>query len=233
MTNGLSKKQLQETLREMGIDFPADAGRDDLKAILDRANQEQWLKAAHRNTAGRQGRVIRRRGGRRQKSEKEKAPRPVSASGPKSPPSSVSKPLQRSLHQKIERTAATASPRLPKEHLPSRIFDRTTDLEAYALERADGICDLCGRRPDKDGDGRPLPLKPCFFMEPPDGRPHTTKTVAALCSECCERIGTSPALCDLKVLKRKARQPRTKEITISRKKRPRTPGKTRRTRSRK
>jgi len=208
LESAMTKKQLQETLREMGIDFPAQASREDLALLLDQANQRLWLKAAHNHSTGKLGQVIRRRG-RKPRQPAEKSGTPGSQIARVEP----HRPLIRLKRVETPRPArkVSAEDQKPEGEAQEKaqIFDRTRGLEAYALQRAAGECDLCGQKPGR--------LRPFYLTDPSQPKPPTIKTVAALCPSCHERAGSGLSLTDLKTLKRKARQSRIKEIAVTKK----------------
>lgn len=213
MEINLNRKQLQETLREMGIRFPPDASRDELKEILEEANRRQWLKTACTQTPGRLGQVIRRRG-RASHPPAGKSVEPPAPAASRKAPAATALPRVPAASQDAPLPALGRRPK-PREQVSAPVFDRTANLETYALARANGVCDLCEQAPAPAPGGKPTGLRPCFFADPPDGGPRTVKTVAALCPDCYERVSTSPSVSDLKLLKRKARRPRQAEVAVS------------------
>jgi hypothetical protein len=215
MEISLTRKQLQATLREMGIDFPADACREDLQALLDQANQRQWLKAAHGTAAEKRGRIVRRRDRTREGPTREI----VSA---KSPAPARTEPSRSTI--RLRRVASPPAAEAGKDVTAGRkargeeseqTLVRSRNVEAYALQRANGVCDLCGMTAGIGSDERTGGLRPFFLNDP--SQPPTVKTVTALCPDCLERMRTAPELSDLKALKRKARQSRIKEIVVTKK----------------
>jgi hypothetical protein len=202
----MNKRQLQQTLREMGIEYPPDATHANLMEILDRENQTQWMKSAA-------GRVI--------KISKKSGPLPPGPekSGPKSPgtakthllsakPSRAGAGAFRTSYPNLEKATQPDAPQAgslisePRRSnsTPTPIFDPTRDLEKYALKRASGVCDLCETSVGKAGQK----LKAFLFTEQP-GRPPTVKNVAALCPGCFSRIQSEGLGSAIKLLKRKAR----------------------------
>lgn len=219
MAINLNRKQLMETLREMGVAFPTDAGRDELLAILEAANQRQWLKAARNQATARRGQIIRRRRDLPQgKAENAAASTPAEDAAGSSP--SPAPALEIAMPSEVELPPRPNFHPTPKERVPASIYDRTQNLEATALKRADGVCELCDQRPKPGIGDAPGGLKACYFIDPPEGNPRTAKTVAALCPDCYDRITQGPTSAELKLLKRKARRKGTREVAVTSKVKP-------------
>jgi hypothetical protein len=204
----MTKRQLQETLREMGIHFPSDASREDLEQLLDQANQRLWLKAAQNDSAAKLGRVIRRRG-RQPRQSVEKIGTSKDGVAKVEPHRPLIRLKRVETPPPAKKVWAGSQKAEPGRQENAHVFDKTRDLEAHALQRAAGVCDLCGQKPGR--------LRPFYLTDPSQPKPPTVKTVAALCPPCLERAGAGLSLSDLKTLKRKARQSRIKEIAVTRK----------------
>jgi hypothetical protein len=91
------------------------------------------------------------------------------------------------------------------------VVQTAKEVEAYALKRADGICELCDT-PIKAVGGR---LTACLFVDLPEGKNPTTKDMAVLCPGCADRVHSQHLSRDIKILKRKARRKRISEVQIS------------------
>jgi hypothetical protein len=211
----LNKKQLQETLRQMGIDYPSTASKEDLIKRLEQENQNQWMRAANSGNSLAKKRVLRRKGEPVGPEFGETRPEGLidKHSSPGKP--SVLQPKKQVLNQRPTRKMETVEPKLEPDfpgESPSPIIPSVKELERYALKRADGVCDLCETTINKQN----VPLMACFFMDPPEeGKHRTAKEVVALCSNCFNRVQSQHLAKDIKILKRKARQKRIREVKIS------------------
>jgi hypothetical protein len=210
----LNKKQLQETLRQMGIDYSPTASKEDLLKSLQLENQNQWMRLANGDRSFRSKRILRRKGGsiKPVSGEAHNGERidttphrntPVTRQSEKRSP--YPEPIR-----KMELAELKPELELPGAASPPS-FQSAKELEDYALKRANGVCDLCEIR-IKETEDR---LTACFFMDPPEGRQRTAKEVAALCPDCFNRVQSERLPKDIKILKRKARQKRIREVKIS------------------
>lgn len=214
MDTPLSKKQLQETLRQMGIDYPSTASKEDLIKRLEQENQNQWMRAANAGNASARKRILRKKGVPVEPASGEVQPGALIDKHPPRDPAPVRQPKKQVLNQrpirKMETMAHSLEPDVPDETSPP-IIRSAKELEEYALKRADGVCDLCETTIKK----QEAPLTACIFMDPPAGKPRTAKEVVALCSDCFNRVQSQHLPKDIKILKRKARQKRIREVKIS------------------
>lgn len=210
MDTTLNKKQLQETLRQMGIDYPSSASKEDLIKRLEHENQNQWMRAANAGNASARKRILRKKGGPVEPASGEAQREALTDKHPFLAPSPVRQPKKQVLKDRpVRKTESIALPpdsELPGETSPP-VIRSAKELEAYALKRADGVCDLCETTINS--------LTACFFMDPPAGKPRTAKEVVALCSDCFNRVSSQHLSKDIKLLKRKARQKRIREVKIS------------------
>lgn len=216
MDSTSNKKQVEATLRQLGVPFSPDASKEELLRTLQHENQRQWMKLAENK------RVLRRKGPCRDQNEcrppsAEQPPviqtpdprRPHRPSG-RTPDIRTGRPRPR-FEKKTERKPAENIPD-PTDQPSNPLVHSVQYLENYAFERAHDICELCDT-PAKQCAGR---LTAFFFNDRPDGKPRTTKDVAVLCPDCLTRFQSNPVSKDIKILKRKARRSRISEVKITR-----------------
>lgn len=214
MDTSLNKKQLQETLRQMGIAYPSTASKEDLIERLEQENRNQWMRSANSGKASVGKRVLRKKGERIEPASGEpKQGNGVDPHRPRDIPSDRRPERQvpkQALIRKMEVIDPEPGPDLPGKTGP--VIPSEKELERYALRRADGVCDLCETATQE----KQARLAPCFFMSPPAGKPLSAKEVVALCPECFNRVEAQHLAKDIKILKRKARRTRIGEVKISR-----------------
>lgn len=258
METNLDKNQLQVTLREMGVKFSADLDESELKKLLQKENNNQWIRSAREGGAKskkiilRTGKHPRHRTTEPQESYTSRKPHVTSATHLPNKKEKSSEPFSKHVNsakfdtdrknqprtnsgvpridtfaphrdRRNEDIFETGSLDIPdsdkseqpcKPHTSSNIFDPSKNIEAYALERANGICDLCQKETNrKDNESAPG-LFPYIFSDPYNAERRTVKNAAALCSECIEKVKNNCSNNDIKILKRKARGKRHKEIKI-------------------
>lgn len=215
MDIALTKQQLQETLREMGVENIADLTLEELKATLQKENRRRWLQAAGLGAGRREGRLVRRRA--RAKTPElpaDEAAPPATATTAKTPerPPRPDRPLAREPFMRGRARGAMARPKAAPVDAP--IFDRSKDVEAIVLRRAGGFCELCDRPEDafaaNDGPG----LQPYFFGDGAAGELKRIKTMAAVCPACLTRLRTEALPNDLKKLKRQARRKLISKVAV-------------------
>ena len=94
---------------------------------------------------------------------------------------------QASLETLRERAEAVATPASTPEARLGVAYSRSSAIRVYALRRADGICEGCGRRaPFVTCEGRPY-LETHHLNRLSDGGPDEPQSVAALCPNCHRR----------------------------------------------
>lgn len=215
----LTRNQLLETLREMGVHYPADADEETLKQILERENSARWLERAQR--AREEGRsVIRKRRSEPAPSDEspgeEPEPRrlkPESGSGRRHPerkdrPAGVTE--HRGAKSPVEESDLPAAPPV---HSPT--FNPVRDVDALVLIRAAGVCELCEMPESDNRRGTPAGLTPVFIDPLQDGTTKTLKNVAALCPDCMARLKNGLDLADAKKLRTMARRKVISNVVIS------------------
>jgi len=209
----LNKKQLQETLRQMGIGYSSTASKEDLLKSLQHENQNQWMKSANSGKALR-SKILRKKSESVEPASEEPQKGQRIDTRPHRNVSPSRQPEKRMSHPEPIRKMEL-SEREPELDLPGAAsppsFQSARELEAYALKRAKGVCDLC-ETAIKETEGR---LRGCFFMDPPEGKHPTAKEVAALCPDCFDRVQSQHLSKDMKILKRKGRRKRISEVQIS------------------
>jgi hypothetical protein len=191
----LNKSQLQEMLREMGIKYTADATKAQLAEILQETHHSNWLRSA---SNAEKGTTVRNR------RKLANAHRETVASV------KPEKAAERTDYKKSDPAKPRHNKRIPTGNPKSgklsftaeNIFDPTVDLENKAMKRSGGKCELCGERQNKDRS-----LKTCFYIDPPEGVNRTAKHIAALCTDCYEKIAARKLPEPIKSLKKKLRQP--------------------------
>jgi 5-methylcytosine-specific restriction enzyme A len=202
----LSKVELQEMLREMGLKFSHDTSYEELLRMFQSENHRRWL-GEHRPDGPK--RVIRRR----------RSIAPATAELPSAPgggsTSSTKAPSPLHLPDKVARKTAFK----PRKELPARRFKRDSDAPvvsdrhqnvfATVLKRARRRCELCEAvAPEVPAPGADVKqfLRPFYLIPPNEGGQEVIKNVVALCPDCCRKLTNQPKPADLKTLKRKARQ---------------------------
>ncbi|MFH0726873.1 MAG: hypothetical protein V2B19_11080 [Pseudomonadota bacterium] len=214
MDTSLNKKQLQETLRQMGIGYPPSASKEDLLKSLQRENQNQWIRLADNGGSVHSKRIVRKKSGRIEavSVEPQQGERIDKHSQRNAPPiPRIEKRVQRrDPIRKTEWLELKPEPDSSGNSSPP-VVQSAKELKEYALKRADGICELC----DTPINGAEDRLMACFFIDPSEGRNRTAKEVAALCPDCVNRVQTQHLSKDIKILKRKARRKRISEVKIS------------------
>jgi len=214
----LTRRQLLQTLREMGVNYPADANEDELKQILERENSRRWLERAQRVAKdGRQ--VIRKRRPKQAPTadstgqmpaigRRSAAPDPV---GRYSEPGKSGRP-EAAMPQKPEPVAPESDSAIPA-HDPT--FDPIRDVDALVLRRATGVCELCEMTVPVDRSGSQAGLRPFFFDPSQADAVRTLKNVAALCPDCVARVRAGLDTADSKKLRRMSRRKIISKVIVS------------------
>lgn|GEM_PF-6212518 len=214
----LTRRQLRQTLREMGVHYPADANEDELKQILERENSRRWLERARQVTKeGRQ--VIRKRrpghapdddstGQMPAIGRRSAAPDPV---GRNSEPGSSGRP-DAAMRQKPGPVASDPDSDIPA-HNPT--FDPIRDVDALVLRRAAGVCELCEMTVPVDRSGSQAGLRPFSFDQSQADAVRTLKNVAALCPDCVALVRAGLDTADSKKLRRMSRRKIISKVIVS------------------
>ncbi|MDJ0782000.1 MAG: hypothetical protein QNJ22_08505 [Desulfosarcinaceae bacterium] len=206
----LSKMELQEMLREMGLKFSPDASYDELRQMFQSENHRRWL-GEHRPEGPK--RVIRRR---RSASPTATASTPADTAEPAPIPAD-------GLPLGAAHGAAKPKFRPRREH-PTRhhrrtdsapaVFDRQKNVFATVLRRAKRSCELCDSAAPEDQASEFL--RPFYLVPLDEGGQEVIKNVVALCPECTARLAAQRTTADLKTLKRKARQKVISSVVVIR-----------------
>jgi hypothetical protein len=220
----LSKIELQEMLREMGLKFSHDTSYEELLRMFQSENHRRWL-GEHRPDGPK--RVIRRRRATAPAScdtppEATHTARPISRKGATLPRDNV--------HNALADNALKKAKSKPPRDLPARrlkrdtdtpvVLDRHQNVFATVLRRAKRRCELCeavpphASAPEASAPEEPVVagaevkgfLSPFYLVPLDEGGQEVVKNVVALCPDCLRKLTSHPRPADLKTLKRKARQ---------------------------
>jgi hypothetical protein len=207
----LSKIELQEMLREMGLKFSPDSTYEELRQMFQNENHRRWL---GENRPDGPKRVIRRR---RATSPAPAVPPPPAAAEARSkkdpsPPSGSTGRI----------TGKTKT--RPRRELPARrlkrlggepvVVDRRQNVFATVLRRAKRRCELCDT-PAPENRAQDF-LNPYHLVPLSDGGQEVIKNVVALCPGCLRKLESEPTPANLKILKRKARQKVISSVVVIR-----------------
>lgn len=209
----LSKLEMQQMLREMGVKFNADATYEELKQRLQQENHSLWLKSVAESRSGASDRkrvVVRKR----------KNTTPLESPAPENTASQATtdnKPADKNSHRAANDHKAFSGP----AHHPRAVekpgpgkpwkaaadgtepFNRTKKVFESVLKRAKGCCEYCGKQVDSDDSG--IELQAHYIDPISEGGEHSIKNMVALCPACVESLATDSSAKDLKELKRKTR----------------------------
>lgn len=221
----LSKLELQQMLREMGVKFSHTDSHDNLKQLLKQENHNRWLRAGgadgvpdkrSRKTVIRKKRSLTNKIGH--PSGGDAVVREGSSQAPPRDPvaadhSRAVAPKPKPKAQK-ERRRPLAVAKLRRDKAAPVNFDRHKYGFETVLKRAANRCELCGAGSPSQGNESPRMLRP-FHIDPLDrGGSDRIKNVVALCPSCVERVTTDRQAGDIKLLKRKARGRIIPEVTV-------------------
>lgn len=207
----LSKTELQEMLREMGLKFSPDTSYEELRRMFQDENHRRWL-GEHRPEGPK--RVIRRRrsavaapSGAPAAPATEAAPEKEAAPPPDLPSKTAAKTIVRPRRE-------LSSRRLRREKETPLFIDRHQNVFATVLRRARHRCELCeAAAPEAGALGF---LSPFYLIPLSEGGQEVIKNVVALCPDCRLKLENQPTPADLKTLKRKARQKVISSVVVVR-----------------
>lgn len=222
----LTKLELQEMLREMGVKFSHNESYENLKKLFQEENHMRWMGNASSN-------------GKRPGSGYKQVVRKRTAIGTKkmmvlsNPP--VAETKRAANHIAFTKSVAETAASLPKSKRrnisaksinpapPSGLeknhnveMTQRQDVFAIVLRRAQNSCESCGHQSGSDRDGGDN-LKPFHILPPAFGGEISVKNLVALCDECHRRLSTDAQPSELKQLKRRARGKIIRTIEIQRK----------------
>jgi hypothetical protein len=209
----LSKIELQEMLREMGLKFSPTASYEELRQMFQDENHRRWL-GQHRPDGPK--RVIRRR---------RTPPKVAPEAAPPEPVSPEKIEAGAAQNDPSARPAARPKPRPRRELLSRRlmrtngeavVFDRQKNVFATVLRRSKRCCELCDLTAPKDPAQSQDFLKPYYLVPLSEGGQEVIKNVVALCPDCHYKVTTQPNQADFKILKRKARQKVISSVVVVR-----------------
>jgi 5-methylcytosine-specific restriction enzyme A len=205
----LSKIELQEMLREMGLKFSHDTSYEELLRMFQSENHRRWL-GEHRPDGPK--RVIRRR----RLTAPASSDTPLEATFATKPiPRKEATPARDNSNGTLRKTKSR-----PRRDLPARRFkrdndapvvlDRRQNVFATVLRRAKRCCELCETAPPEEpaasGGAVEEFLSPYYLVPLDEGGQEVVKNVVALCPDCRRKLSSQPRPADLKTLKRKARE---------------------------
>lgn len=223
----LTKLELQEMLREMGVKFSHTESYENLKKLFQEENHIRWMgKGQTHGPRQKDGlkRVIRKRS----------APSVGNVVVQSNPPHEKSDVMTESMSvrenkktldswERNRKKQPHAKPefsesQIPTKSKPSEIFDRGKNVFATVLRRSQNCCELCGRQ-CSPGDDTREDLKPFHIHSLTSGSEMSVKNIVALCPVCHQRLSAEALPSDLKLLKRKARGKIIRTVQIQRKSR--------------
>jgi hypothetical protein len=204
----LSKIELQEMLREMGLKFSHDTSYEELLRMFQSENHRRWL-GEHRPEGPK--RVIRRR--RQTAPASSGEPSEATLATKPSPQKEAPRPRHipdRALRKpKAKPRGDLPARRLKRDNGAPVVLDRQQNVFATVLRRADRRCELCETAASEaaaaGGDIKGF-LRPFYLVPLDEGGQEVVKNVVALCPDCRRKLTSQPRAADLKTLKRKARQ---------------------------
>ncbi len=224
----LTKLELQEMLREMGVKFSHRESYENLKKLFQEENHMRWMgKVSTNDQRSSSGfkRVIRKRAAAGSQKMMVLSKPPAVIKNDEMPKAATdSKHIRQEIHREKSRRAKPYSrTNLPGARGATRkeskeIFDRSKDIFTTVLRRAQRCCELCGQKNDTSqllSDH----LKPYYIQPLDQGGEISIKNIVALCKDCHRRLATDALPSDLKQLKRKARGKIIRSVQIERKSR--------------
>lgn len=199
----LTRHELQEMLRGIGVKAPRNADIETLKQILKEENHALWTRAIKMTCHSGNKTHIRKRSKKESPeiSELEKT-KPVRKKIP------LPNPLPKDEHRfrrpptpQASIVGAMTDLRAAKAIKP---FDPKEKIARSILKRANGQCELCGLRA-KVMSKTQKPFLQIVNIASNKSEPRTYRHFSALCKDCAKRIRTAPIAEELKSLRKKAR----------------------------
>jgi hypothetical protein len=214
----LTKLELQEMLREMGVKFSPKDSYKDLKDLFQQENHLRWMRSLASQQGEKKNRIIR----------KKALPTQASVPAPKEIlPALLPKPPFEPAAAKGQVDRGARRPRFfhkvhsrgakPAFAAEKAISDRAHNVFDIVLRRAKGRCELCGQLPGGLQTGNEADLRPFHILSPALGGEEIIKNIVALCPACHSRLKREGLPGEIKQLKRKAREKIISEITVQRK----------------
>jgi hypothetical protein len=219
----LTKLELQEMLREMGVKFSPKESYKNLQALFQRENHLRWM----RSQAEKDGQKIKKILRKKPVCSQPPVPAAVSPPKPAQPaavqpkPPAETEPAYGQVDRKPSRPRFFHKVRSrggqPAVAAAKPIFERTHNVFEIVLRRAKGRCELCGQLPSGQQTAEPADLCPFHILAPALGGEESIKNIVALCPACHARMQSEGLPAELKQLKRKARAKIISEIAVWRK----------------
>lgn len=200
---GLTKLEIQQMLREMGVKFDADETYEALRERLQKRNHRLWLKSVEKVSS--RVRVRKRKNALLSRSQ-------INGTLAESTPSGTTekkmKAAKASVSQKLSyrpRSIEKPAPGKPWKVAATGVqpFNRHKNVIASVFRRAKNCCEGCGFQ--SSDAHRQVELKPHHIQPLEQGGAHSIKNVVVLCHACREAIEKDPSLKAIKALKRKTR----------------------------
>ncbi len=221
----LTKLELQEMLREMGVKFSHNESYENLKRLFQEENHMRWMGKV--STQGQRSngykQVVRKRSAAGSKKMMVLSNPPVSEKRDTSTPVSLSK-TPKTISSRLKSRRKNCYPKpdnpTPSSNLsPSQEMgsSRGRDIFATVLRRAQNCCELCGGVTSVSVKQTAEDLNPFYILSPELGGDVSIKNMVALCSRCHGRLSADASPADLKQLKRRARGKIIRTIEIQRK----------------
>jgi 5-methylcytosine-specific restriction endonuclease McrA len=224
----LTKLELQEMLREMGVKFSHTESYENLKKLFQTENHIRWMgkiqSNGHRSKGGLK-RVIRKKV--TMDSEKmvvlsssetpENNSKPALKSVSKYGAPTTSQIKTRRKQRQVKSEATTIFRNASAKQELNVTSEQDKNIFSTVLRRSRHCCELCGHPSESKKDKEPECLKPFHIIPLALGGQTSIKNVVALCGACHRRMSTKAQPSDLKQLKRKARGRIIRSIKIQRK----------------
>lgn len=220
----LSRKEIQQMLREMNVKFDAHEKVDVLRQRLQEENHRRWLDSVSgdRSRGGAGGKnLVRKR--KKEPSSPDPAPEPPAPSTLRDEfgGSAGKKPSARDSEFATSRRPHTVEK--PEPGKPWKAaeegtepFNRKKKVFDSVLRRAGSRCECCGRQSD-EGDAS-AGLEPYHIHPLSSGGEHSIKNVVALCPACRDAVEHEPDPKTIKALKRRTRSKLYGSLEVVRKK---------------
>ena len=224
----LTKLELQEMLREMGVKFSHTESYENLKKLFQEENHIRWMgkvQSNRRRSDGGLKRVIRKR----VTMDSEKMVVLSNPETPKNDSRPISKRVSKNGRQttskiKARRQQCQAKPEASPLSISASVkqdlkvpSEQDKNIFSTVLRRSQHCCELCGHPSESKEDKDLEDLKPFHIIPPAVGGQTSIKNVVALCGACYRRMSTKAQPSELKQLKRKARGRIIRSIKIQRK----------------
>jgi hypothetical protein len=221
----LTKLELQEMLREMGVKFSHTESYENLKKLFQAENHIRWMGEMSpngRRSAGGLKRVLR-------KKTTDCSKEMVVLSKPKAAKNNMT-PLYRSISKSDKNEncksknikvpsftrSETVKSKIPCRIDQSDLLEGCRNIFSTVLRRSQHCCEFCGVQSDADKEEQSS-LKPFYIKPLTFGGERSVKNMVALCTTCYQRLSAHAQPSDLKQLKRTARSKIIRSIEIQRK----------------